>query len=79
MFFFSKILYCYFINGLFKLNAIQMVNDCQAQGSSTSSGAAAIEGPPCLIVLGMAGAGKTSFVQVWFVPVFRISDVLFSA
>lgn len=23
-----------------------------------------VDGPPCLIVLGMAGAGKTSFVQV---------------
>jgi hypothetical protein len=22
------------------------------------------DGPPCLIVLGMAGAGKTSFIQV---------------
>jgi ABC-type arginine transport system ATPase subunit len=44
-----------------------MVNSDQAQSSSSSNGGEAsnnANGPPCLIVLGMAGAGKTSFVQV---------------
>lgn len=35
-----------------------------AEGDSGTPGAAARDRPVCLIVLGMAGSGKTTFVQV---------------
>lgn len=35
-----------------------------AEGDSGAPGAAARDRPVCLVVLGMAGSGKTTFVQV---------------